>query len=238
MSADDSRLAGFFPEAKTAPLYSGGSFQILPPPQFSQPDVSQFNSGVELNNQGLQAMRVNDFVLAVELFAQACARVPGEVGFWNNRLLAARRIKGREEEVVQIAGHVLMLNQNQHQAPYIAGLLYLNELKQPLAIPYLDYALRVSDDSTAATILATAFDQCGFVDDAFETLRKRAHRTPSDPYSLYLLGLQYLERRDYYAAIRALNSLRSNDDKGFAHDAWVRALYFDGQLDGLEHDCR
>jgi hypothetical protein len=28
------------------------------------------------------------------------------------------------------------------------------------------------------------------------------------------------------------------DDKGYAHDAWVRARYFAGQLEGLESECR
>lgn len=238
--ADSDQLARFFPEPRKSARYSGQSLQVATVPQSSQPDPSHFNEGVELNNQGLEAMRGNDFVLARTLFTQACSKVPGEKGFWNNRLIATRRCQGLEDEAIRIAGHIMGLSPNDYQAPYIAGLIYLNELKQPIkAIPYLDYALRFSsEDPGVAMALAAALEQSGFSDDAFEVLIKYAHRTPEDPYPMYLLGLQYLERRDYNAAIRALNSARSSDDKGFAHDAWIRARYFAGQLDGLERDCR
>lgn len=238
--ADNNLLARFFPEARKYARYSGQALQVAAVSRQPQPDIDQYNEGVELNNQGLEAMRGNDFVLASRLFAQACGKVPGEKGFWSNRLIAARRCKGLEDEAIRIAGHIMGLSPDDYQAPYIAGLLYLNELKQPIkAIPYLDYALRVSsEDPAVAMALATALEQCGFSDDAFEVLKKYAHRTPEDPYPMYLLGLQYLERRDYNAAIRAMSSAKASDDKGFAHEAWIRARYFAGQLDGLEHDCR
>lgn len=238
--ADSGRLARFFPEPKQTMRYSGAPLRVIAAPQLPQPHIDTFNEGVELNNQGLNEMRRKNFEQACRLFAQACAKVPGETGFWSNYLIAARRIKGEEEKAIRIATQIMAMNPADHQAPYIAGLLYLNELKQPQkAIPFLEYALQASaDDSAMATALATAYDQCGYADDAFEILKKHAHRSPGDPYPSYLLGLQYLERRDYNAAIRALNSARSNDDKGFAHDAWIRARYFAGQLDGLENDCR
>jgi tetratricopeptide (TPR) repeat protein len=195
---------------------------------------------VDLNNQGLEAMRLQDFAMASRLFAQACEKAPGEKGFWNNLLIATRKVKGNEIEAVKVAHQIVALDPGDAQAPYVAGLVYLNDLKRPAeAIPYLDYSLRVNPgDAGVALALANALEQAGYSDDAFEVLEKYARKTSADPYPLYLLGLQYLERKDYNAAIATLASARKLDNKGYSHDAYIRARYFAGQLDGLEQECR
>lgn len=238
--ADERLIARFFPPEKTSPRYAPVDLQLPLAQRFAEPSVEQFNSAVDLNNQGLAAMQRNDFITAAGLFAQACQKAPNEKGFWNNRLIALRRAKGNEQNAIQIARQILSITPDNSQAAYIAGLIYLNELQKPAeAVPYLHYALtRAADDVSIALALATALDQAGYIDDAFDVLKNYAHRTPSDPYPQYLLGLQYLERKDYNSAIRALDSARQNDDKGYAHDAWIRARYFAGQLDGLAHDCQ
>lgn len=53
-----------------------------------------------------------------------------------------------------------------------------------------------------------------------------------------MLGLHYLEREDFNPAIRSFNSARPLDQKGYAHDAWIRARYYAGQLEGLAQDCQ
>jgi len=238
--ASEALLARFFPQDQVVPRWQPVSIFPLPEVDRSESPVETYNRGVELNNQALDAMNGKDYARAARLLSEACRLAPGEKGFWSNYLVALKNGKGREKDVVNTARTVLALDENNSQASYMAGLVYLNDLKQPTqAIPYIEYALKIKpDDISVATALATAFEQAGYRDDAFETLKEYAHKGGNDPYPLYMLGLQYLDRRDYNPAIRAFNSARAVDMKGFAHDAWVRARYYAGQLDGLESDCR
>jgi len=238
--ASEALLARFFPQDQVVPRWQPVSIFPLPAVDRSESPVETYNRGVELNNQALHAMNGKDYARAARLLSEACRLAPGEKGFWSNYLVALKNGKGREKDVINTARTVLALDENNSQASYMAGLVYLNDLKQPTqAIPYIEYALKIKpDDISVATALATAFEQAGYRDDAFETLKEYAHKGGNDPYPLYMLGLQYLDRRDYNPAIRAFNSARAVDLKGFAHDAWVRARYYAGQLDGLENDCR
>lgn len=238
-NADEAFFARFFPKPVISRKFVAASIGELPEVDRSESPVDQYNAGVELNNRALEAMNNGDFEEASRLFAEACIKVPSGKGFWSNRLIALRRTKGREAEAVEVARTVMALDANDFQAPYIAGLIFLNELKQPeTAAAYLYNALRISpEDASVAIALATALEQAGYDDDAFELLKKYAHKTSSDAYPFYLLGLQYLERRDYNPAIRAFETARGFDQKGYAHDAWIRARYFAGQLDGLAPAC-
>ncbi|GAB4283484.1 MAG: hypothetical protein Kow0029_29660 [Candidatus Rifleibacteriota bacterium] len=205
----------------------------------AKPEV--FNQAVDFNNRGLQELRDNNFVKAENLFARACKLVPGEKGFWNNRLLASRRIKGNGARSVEIAKRVMALDRSNSQAAYIAGLILLNEMQRPQeAIPFFYYALeRSPEDVTIAVALATAFEKAGFKESAFEVLKKYAYKSSDDPYPYYMLGLQYLEREDFEPAIRAFDSARKIDNNsGYAHEAWVRAKYYAGQLEGLAPVCK
>ncbi|PKL49710.1 MAG: hypothetical protein CVV42_05075 [Candidatus Riflebacteria bacterium HGW-Riflebacteria-2] len=239
-AASEALLSRFFMQEARVRRWQPVSISPLPEIDRSESPVETYNRGVELNNQALDAMNGKDYARATRLLAEACRLVPGEKGFWSNYLVALKNDKGREKDVINIARIVLAFNENDSQAAYMAGLAYLNDLKQPAqAIPYIEHALKAKPgDASMATALATAFEQAGYKDDAFEILKAHAHNSGNDPYPLYMLGLQYLERRDYNPAIRAFNSARAVDQKGFAHDAWVRARYYAGQLEGLENDCR
>ncbi|OGK10255.1 MAG: hypothetical protein A2W80_19405 [Candidatus Riflebacteria bacterium GWC2_50_8] len=238
--ADESLLARFFPSTSVANRWQPVSMFPLPEIDRSESPVEVYNAGVELNNEALDAMRGKDYARAVRLLGEACRKAPGEKGFWSNYLVALKNSKGREQDAINTARIVLAFDQNDSQAAYMAGLIYLNELKKPeQAIPYIEHALKAKPgDVSMATALATAFEQAGYTDDAFEILKQYAHASSNDPYPLYMLGLQYLNREDYNPAIRAFNSARAFDQKGFAHDAWIRARYYAGQLEGLENDCR
>ena len=238
--ADEALLARFFPAEKPQRRWQPTSIYPLPAVNRSEVAAEIYNQGVELNNQALGLMRNKDYAGAAKILSEACRKVPGEKGFWSNYLVALKNSRGREQDALNTARIVLALDEKDSQAAYMAGLIYLNELKRPeLAIPYIEHALKVKPgDTIVATALATAFEQAGYVDNAFEVLKQHAHLGGSDPYPLYMLGLQYLERQDYNPAIRAFNSARLVDQKGFAHDAWVRARYYAGQLEGLDNDCR
>ncbi len=239
-AASEALLSRFFPQDPPVRRWQSVSIHPLPEVDRSESPVDTYNRGVELNNQALDAMRGKDYARAVRLLGEACRLVPGEKGFWSNYLVALKNGNGREKEVINTARIVLAFDEQDSQAAYMAGLVYLNDLKQPTqAIPYIEHALKAKPgDVGMATALATAFEQSGYKEDAYDVLKQHAHNSGNDPYPLYMLGLQYLERRDYNPAIRAFNSARAVDQKGFAHDAWVRARYYAGQLDGLDADCR
>ncbi len=241
LSADTALVKRFFPEDRPAVA----RYQVRPPADLPEVDTSEspvdeYNAGVALNNRALEEMSKNNFQEACRLLAEACQKVPSGKGFWSNYLVALRRVKGREKDAIEVARTVMALDATDFQAPHIAGLIYLNELKQTdRAIDYLACALKLApDDSSIAIALATALDQAGYDEDAFELLKKYAARSENDAYPSYLLGLQYLERQDYNPAIRAFASARRFDDKGYAHEAWVRARYFAGQLEGLAPECK
>lgn len=238
-SFEQNRLERFFPAKKTFPRFDRVLRINLPNMNFAAAKPEVFNQAVDFNNQGLAALRNGNANEAENLFARACKLVPGEKGFWNNRLLASSKIKGNELRSVEIAKKVMALDEKNFQAAHIAGLLLLNELERPVdAIAFFNHALERKDDPVVAVSLANAYLKAGYSENAFDVLKKHAHKSGDDPYPLYLLGLQYLERKDYNPAIRALNSARPNDRKGFVHDAWIRARYFAGQLEGLAQDCR
>jgi tetratricopeptide (TPR) repeat protein len=237
---EQHRIERFFPGGKKFPRFDRSLRIDLPKMSFSRARPEVFNKAVDLNNRGLDELRKGNASVAEKFFAQACQLVPGETGFWNNRLLANRRIQGNGARSVEIAKKVMALDSENSQAAYIAGLLLLNDMQRPVdAIVFLNYALeRNPDDVSIAVALASAYDKAGYRESAFDILKKYAHKSTDDPYPFYMLGLQYLEREDYEPAIRAFNSARSLDDKGYSHDAWIRARYYAGQLENLANDCR
>ncbi len=215
----------------------------LPPiPAVKKVKVSpeNFNQAVELNNLGLRQMEAKNFAVAAEKFAAACRKAPSETGFWTNRLLALKKLNGREDECLKISRRILASDPKNFQAAYLAGVILLNDYKKPeLAVPYLNLAHRLKpEDPNFAVALATSYDQAGDSDSAFALLKQYAHQIQGDPYPFYLLGLQYLKREDYNPAIRSFKTAKMRDEKGYVHDAYIRAKYFAGQLDGLDMECR
>ncbi|MEW6709432.1 MAG: transglutaminase domain-containing protein [Candidatus Riflebacteria bacterium] len=237
---NQGELERFFPPAKRFARLDQVLRINFPDVRQSQAKPEVFNQAVDFNNQGLAELRNGNANEAEALFSRACKLVPGEKGFWNNLLLATRKIKGNELRSVDIAKRVMALDNENYQAAHIAGLVLLNDLDRPLdAIAFLNHAFeRSNQDASIAVALATAYEKAGYSESAFEILKLHAHRATDDPYPIYLLGLQYLEREDFNPAIRAFNSARAADTKGYAHDAWIRARYYAGQLEGLADDCR
>ena len=237
--ADAADLSRFFPATPVVPRYTAREISQLPQIDHEESPVDEYNAAVDLNNRALELMKRNELNRRASCWLRP-AKSPIRQGFWSNYLIALRRIKGRETEAINAARVVMALDPQDFQVPYIAGLIYLNELKQPqVAADYLAAALKLApEDGSVAVAMATALEQAGFDDDAFEILQKHAPKAGNDAYPFYLLGLQYLERRDYNPAIRAFNTARAFDEKGYAHDAWIRARYFAGQLEGLAADCK
>lgn len=233
------QMERFFPAEKRFPRYNGSLRIDLPQISRSAAKPELFNQAVDFNNKGLTELRSKNYQRAENFFARACKLAPAEKGFWNNRLLASRKIKGNEVRSVEIAKRVMALDPKNSQAAHIAGLLLLNEIDRPFdAIAFLNYSLeRSQDDSSVAVALATAYDKAGYKESAFDILKKYAYRSSNDSYPFYLLGLQYLERDDFEPAIRSFDSARAMDTKGYSFDAWVRAKFYAGQLDGLAQDC-
>lgn len=238
--AQESILNRFLP-APAPKAIRAPQFRLPPLPNISKtkPDVADFNKAVDFNNSGLDDMRAGNYSEAERLFSKACRLAPSEKGFWNNYLLSLNKTDGKKRKAIQVARKILALDSKESQAAYLAGIIYLNDLKDHTkALQYLNYAHMIApDDPNIAIALATAYERAGFTDDAFEILKKYAHRIQNDPYPFYLLGLQYLKRNDFNSAIRALTTARNRDNKGYAHDALIRAKYFAGQLEGLANEC-
>jgi len=208
----------------------------LPTPELGAPnDIERHNEGVRLNNEGIQAVNEGRTGEAEALFRRAIETDPHETGPWNNLILALQHQKGRGREIYEAALQLMARAPRDYHAPYIAGQVLLDELKSPReAIPFFEEALRRSpDDHGIAVALAQACERAGYVDQALELLKQAAPRVRDDPYPQYLLGNLLLARREYVPAIRAYQSVLDRDREGFIHDAWLRARFYAGQLDGL-----
>ncbi|MGM0598329.1 MAG: transglutaminase domain-containing protein [Candidatus Rifleibacteriota bacterium] len=237
---DQKLIERFFPREKQFLSFNRTLRVKLPDMKFRQAEVSDFNQAVEYNNQGLEELRNKNYKAAETYFSRACKLAPGEKGFWNNRLLAARKIEGKAVLAVELARKVMALDPENSQAAQIAGLILLNDMERPLdAIAFLNYALeRDQENVSLAVALATAYENAGYKESAFNILKNTAFTSTNDAYPHYMLGLHYLERQDYNPAIRAFEAAMPLDNKGYSHDAWIRARFYAGQLDGLANECK
>jgi hypothetical protein len=68
-------------------------------------------------------------------------------------------------------------------------------------------------------------------------LQRLVPRVVNDPYPFYMLGNLLLARKDFPPALRALQSGLAVDTEGFVHDAYIRARFYAGQLEGLRAIC-
>jgi tetratricopeptide (TPR) repeat protein len=237
---DQKLIERFFPREKQFLSFNRTLRVKLPDMKFRRAEVSEFNQAVEYNNQGLAELRDKNYQAAESYFARACKIAPGEKGFWNNRLLAARKIKGKSVLAVELARKVMALDPENAQAAQIAGLILLNDMERPRdAIAFLNYALeREPENASLAVALATAYENAGYKESAFNILKNTAFNSTNDAYPHYMLGLHYLERQDYNPAIRAFAAAMPLDTKGYSHDAWIRARFYAGQLSGLANECK
>ena len=237
---DQTLIERFFPREQQFLSFNRTLRVKLPDMNFRRAEVSEFNRAVEFNNRGLEELRNKNYQAAEAYFARACKIAPGEKGFWNNRLLAARKMNGKSVLAVELARKVMALDPENAQAAQIAGLILLNDMERPRdAIAFLNYAFeRKPDNVSLAVALATAYENAGYKESAFNILKNTAFNSTNDAYPHYKLGLHYLERQDYNPAIRAFESAMPLDTKGYSHDAWIRARFYAGQLDGLANECK
>lgn len=235
LSADEL-ASRFFPAPAAAPIPPELALPPLPTPDDGNPDdVDRHNEGVRYNNDGIRALDDGKIEEAIQLFQRATAADPHEKGSWSNLIIALQRGGSRPREMCETALQLMARDGRDYHAPYAAGITLLDKLKQPReAIPFLEEALRRNaDDPALAVALAQAWEKAGFPDRALELLKTAAPLIKDDPYPQYLLGNLLLAKRDYVPAIRAYQSVLDRDREGYVHDAWLRARYYAGQIDGL-----
>lgn len=235
----DRLLDRFFPVPAPSPAPPPLALPDLPAVLPVQVTVEQHNQAVRLNNQGVDALQAGQAGRAASLFEQGTRLNPGEVGLWKN-LLAAQRQEGRQpREIIKTALRIMAMDPAEGMAPYAAGMAYLDKLKSPReALPFLAEAVRRQpNEPRFATALASAWDKAGFPDQALAILKEKAAEVGDDPYPLYMLGNLLMARGEFPAAVRALRSARAKDTEGYAHDAYLRARFAAGDLDGLAQEA-
>lgn len=228
-------LQRFFPvEAVSRPPPQEGP-ALPPPPVRSEVDVDRHNQGVSENNNGVEAMNGGDFRSAADYFSKAVELDPNETAFLNNLLVAQKKMGGRPREAIETARKIMAMDPADHKAAYTAGTIFLDLLKSPKeSLPYFFEAHRRGPkDPNTSVALASALERSGYPDAAIDLLKENAHLIADDPYPMYLLGMLLLGKKDYPTAIRSLNSALPLDKEGFVHDAYIRARFYAGQLDGL-----
>lgn len=236
--ADTKLSARFFPAKPVQPPLN----MNLPQYEVSRaPDVSpaEHNNGVRCNNNGVEAMNAGKIEQAIRDFIDAVNHDPNEIGFLSNLLVALRKEGKRFQKAQEIAHRIMALAPDDYKAPYTMATIYLENLKQPLkALPYFAESLRRQPGNpNVAIAMASAYEKAGYADEAIFLLRENAHKVQGDPYPMYLLGTLLAGEKDYPSAIRALNSALSYDSDGFVHDAYIRARFYAGQLEGLHDIC-
>lgn len=232
----DELAARFFPPSKTEAAPPSLSLPVLPTPEDGDPnDVARHNEGVGYNNEGIRALEDGRIEEAIAFFRQAISSDPHERGTWSNLILALQRDGSRPREVYETALQLMARDERDYHGPYAAGVALLDKLKQPReAIPFFEEAHRRNpDDPGISVALAQAWEKAGFPEQALEILKKSAPLIREDSYPQYLLGNLLLAKREYLPAIRAYQAVLDRDREGYVHDAWLRARYYAGQIDGL-----
>jgi transglutaminase-like putative cysteine protease/Flp pilus assembly protein TadD len=201
----------------------------------SRIDTATHNRGVQLNNQGVEAMQRNQANQAVSFFLQAHQANPQETAFLNNLLNALKKSGGRPQDIVTYSQKYLALSPKEFYPAYSAGIALLEKLNRPLdALSYLEYARKLKPENVdAITASAIAYERIGAINAALELLQAAVPRLPREPYPAYLLGKILLDRRDFHGAMRVIEGVLPHDQEGYAHDLYLRARYYGNQLTNL-----
>jgi|GEM_PF-1004774 len=202
-------------------------------------DIPRQNEAAELNNQGVKALNDGNPSSAVDFFRQASEVNPHEVGIMKNLVLALQQRGQYDNEIVEICKMWMALAPNDHLPALLAGNALaekMNRASESLAY-FAEARRRQPDNPEIATSMAAAYERSGHPDQALDLLKQYAPQITGNPYPMYRLGLLLLEKKDYNPAIRALESALKDDKDGYVHDAYIRARFYAGQLDGLPQVC-
>lgn len=220
---------------KVSARFKAKSLPIPEQQYFEESSVDDYNSAVGLNNQAIDAMNNDRYDEAVELLGNAVEQSPATIGFRKNYLLALNNAK-INEELVRQALIILSIDSNDHKTAYIAGLSYLNDLNEyEEAANYFNYALNLDKDNLSyASALINALEKTGkYNDTVFELLKKYAPKS-NEPYLYYLLGLKYLDKKNYTKSIENLKLAKKYDKNGYTYHAYSNAVFYSGNMEGLE----
>ncbi|MBF0408064.1 MAG: tetratricopeptide repeat protein [Candidatus Riflebacteria bacterium] len=232
-------LNRFLPEKKESKIAPAISLPVFPSSAQAQVDPETHNKGVSLNNDGLKAMKNKDYEKAIKCFSKAVDHNPSEPAFLNNLALVLHKTKKKPERALEVCKMILSIDNKSFPAAFTAGLILFEQLDKPLeAISFFELASKLRpDDVQVLSSLASAWEKLGYSDQAIQVLNSAVQYSKGDPYPAYMLGLMYLEKKDFASAIKVLQPAAQDDKEGYVRETLARALYFAGELNGLAEFC-
>ncbi|MBI3038734.1 tetratricopeptide repeat protein, partial [bacterium] len=237
--AQENFLARFLPrkEAETQlPNLNLPALQAFSP---AAVDSDRHNHGVSLNNEGLEYLKEGNFKKAIPLFSKACDEDPSEPAFLFNLALALKNSGHNSHEAIEAFKKLMVMSPKDYQPSYGIGEILFEQMKKTKeSLPFFSHANKLKpEDPKVATTLALAYFRAGYDEQSLALLKQNAHLLQNDPYPFYLMGIIFLKQENYIPAVRALKSALDKDKEGFVHDAYIRARFFAGQLEGLAEEC-
>ncbi|MDD3001105.1 MAG: transglutaminase domain-containing protein [Candidatus Riflebacteria bacterium] len=202
-------------------------------------DVQTYNECVDLNRQAIEAMRNRNYEFAEKLLQKACGIMPSEKTFWNNRLIALNNIKNRELDAIK-AGLVMMnFEPDNYKYAYNIGITYMNLKQYEKAAAYFYHSKSIEPKNPDIILsFVKALESLGGYEEEILSVLKESVYTDNTGYLSYLLGLIYLDKKEYNHAIKAFDNAKNLDKKGFAHYAYIRARFLAGKHENLAFICK
>ena len=209
---------------------------------FKEASVNDYNRAVELNNSAIDSMNSGNFEQAVADMKEAVDIAPAAINFRKNYIIALNNSHNHPQTLIDEANILLGMDPDDHKTAFLAGLVYLNEKKEyEKAADYISYALNLApQQSNYISALITALENTrNYNDSVFELLKKHA-KSIGNAYDYYLLGLKYLDKKQYNKAVSNLDAAKklSAKNEGYAHHAYVRAAFYGGYMAGLEESAK
>lgn len=209
---------------------------------FEEASVSDYNKAVELNNSAIDSMNAGNYEQAVADMKEAVSIAPAAINFRKNYIIALNNSHNHPQTLIDEANILLGMDPDDHKTAYLAALAYINDIKDyKKAADYLSYAIkRAPQEPQYLSALITALENSkNYSDTVFELLKKHA-KTIDRAYDYYLLGIKYLDKKQYNKAISCLEKAKKLVDKneGYAHHAYVRAAFYGGYMAGLAENAK
>lgn len=202
-------------------------------------DAQTYNECVELNRRAIEAMENSNYGLAEKLLQKACAILPSEKTFWNNRLIALNNIPNRELDAIKVGIVMMNFEPGNYKYPYSIGTNYMVLGQYEKAAAYFFHSKSIEPKNPDIILkFVRALEALGGYEEEIVSVLKDSATNDDTGYLSYLLGLTHLDKKEYGQAIKAFENAKNIDKKGFAHYAYIRARFLAGKHENLASICK